>query len=115
MDFDLGGDQSMLKTLVERFVADRSAASDASGRTDPGNWAMLAEMGLLGLPFAEDHGGTGGGSVEIATAMEALGRGLVAEPVLNEIIIGGMWCWPMPNTAHAMPCHRRPRCALAGG
>ena len=46
-------------------------------------------MGLLGLMFAETHGGTGAGDVEMMTVMEALGRGLAAEPYLNEILLAG--------------------------
>jgi alkylation response protein AidB-like acyl-CoA dehydrogenase len=88
VDFTLTSDQEMLKALVERFVADRATVSAQHSHAAE-NWALLAEIGLLALPFAEDLGGLAASDVDIATAMEALGRGLVREPVLNEIILAG--------------------------
>lgn len=95
MNFNLDDDQEMVKALAERFVADRYApGARARYRAAPpgyeqANWALLAEIGMLAVPFAEADGGLGGGLVEIATMMEALGRGLVAEPVLSEAVIAG--------------------------
>ncbi len=93
MDFELTDEQQMLRTLVERFnTSRRKPVSHASPRPAPGhyaeNWALLAEMGLLAVPFDASHGGLGGGAVDIITAMEAFGRGLAAEPVLHEIVAG---------------------------
>jgi alkylation response protein AidB-like acyl-CoA dehydrogenase len=95
VDFELTGEQGMLKTLVERFVSDcyggsgaTSARATAAGYK-PENWAKLAEMGLLALPFSEAYGGMGGDKIDMITAMEAFGRGLVAEPVLSEIMVAG--------------------------
>ena len=95
VDFALTGEQEMVRSLVERFVSDRYATTDRALHRAPAcgysveNWALLAEMGLLGLNFAELYGGMGSGEVEMATTMEALGRGLVAEPYLNEIVLAG--------------------------
>src|SRR6202049_5123444 len=52
-------------------------------------WAQYAELGLLGLPFAERYGGSEGGAVETMTAMEAFGRPLVLEPFLATVVLGG--------------------------
>src|SRR5690606_7496891 len=52
-------------------------------------WGKFAEQGLLGLPFAEDDGGFGGGTVETMIVMEALGRALVVEPYLATVVLGG--------------------------
>lgn len=95
MDFGLNDDQAMLKTLIERFVGDRYPSGARAGyRATPSgyaaeNWALLADLGVLALPFSEEEGGLGGGAVEIATVMEAAGRGLVAEPLLDALIVGG--------------------------
>jgi alkylation response protein AidB-like acyl-CoA dehydrogenase len=94
VDFELTGDQQMLRTLVERFNASRrKPVSHATPRPAPTgffaeNWALLAEMGLLAVPFDAAHGGLGGGAVDVITAMEAFGRGLAAEPVLQEVVAG---------------------------
>ena len=95
MDFDLNDDQRMLKDSVDRLVADKYGfESRKTYLAEPdgwsrGIWAQLAELGLLGLPFAEEYGGYGGGSVETMLVMEAFGRGLVLEPYFATVILGG--------------------------
>jgi alkylation response protein AidB-like acyl-CoA dehydrogenase len=44
---------------------------------------------LLGIPFAEEHGGLGQGAIELMIVLEALGRGIVVEPYLETIVLGG--------------------------
>ena len=51
-------------------------------------WVQFAELGLLGLPLAEDYGGFGGGPVEMMIVAEAFGRGLVVEPYLATVVLG---------------------------
>ncbi|WP_198351038.1 acyl-CoA dehydrogenase family protein [Flavisphingomonas formosensis] len=95
MDFTLTDDQQMLKTLVERFVADRyDAGARAVYRAtacgySARNMQMLAEMGLFALAWPESEGGLEGGPIEIMTVMEALGRGLAVEPVLETVFVAG--------------------------
>lgn len=95
MNFELNEDQLLLKNLTEQFVADRydlakrAAYQESAGGFSRENWALLAELGLLALPFAEADGGLGGGMVEIITVMETLGSGLVAEPVLSDLLLAG--------------------------
>ncbi len=95
MNFDLDEDQQLLKAAAERFVADsgggdlllrRAARLEPSGFS-AANWTRLAESGVLGLAVSAENGGLGQGTVEIAIVMEALGRGLVPEPVLDIGII----------------------------
>ena len=95
MDFDLSGDQRLLKESVDRLIADRYGFEARRGfMAEPegwsrANWARFAEQGLLGLPFSEEAGGFGGGAVEIALVMEAFGRGLVVEPYLSTVLLAG--------------------------
>jgi alkylation response protein AidB-like acyl-CoA dehydrogenase len=96
LDFSLTEEQVLLQQLTERFVADRFPAAERPAHEIPeagrnaGNWALLAELGLLALPFSKGDGGLGGGPVETMVVMEALGRGLMAEPVLQEIYLAGL-------------------------
>src|SRR5580704_1826460 len=52
-------------------------------------WRQYAELGLLGLPFDEAHGGSGGGPVETMSVAEAFGRALALEPYLATVVLGG--------------------------
>src|SRR5262249_33723610 len=52
-------------------------------------WTQYAELGLLGLPFAEAQGGFGGGGVETMIVMEALGRVIALEPYLGTVVLSG--------------------------
>ena len=95
MDFDLTEEQSLLRDMIGGFVADRygfeqrAAAMRAPDGFSRVVWRELAELGLLGLPFAEADGGIGGGGVEAMLVMEALGRGLLVEPYFGCILLAG--------------------------
>ena len=95
MDFDYSEEQRMLKQSVERLIADRyefesrkKYLKEASGYSKA-MWSQYADMGLLGLPFEERYGGSGGGAVETMIVMEAFGRGLILEPYLATVVLGG--------------------------
>jgi hypothetical protein len=95
MDFDYSEEQQMLKQSVERLIADRydfekrkKYLKEAPGYSTA-MWSQYADMGLLGLPFEERYGGSGGGAVETMIVMEAFGRGLILEPYLATVVLGG--------------------------
>ena len=95
MDFDLSEEQRLLRDSVERLLVDhygfdkrRSYLAEPEGWSRR-LWAQYAELGLLGLPFAEDYGGFGGGPIEVMLVMEALGRVLALEPYLATVVLGG--------------------------
>ena len=95
MDFDLTEDQRLLNDSVSRLLADRYAFDARRGYIKSAQgwsqelWDKYAELGLLGLPFAEDYGGFGGNAVDIMMVMEAFGRNLVLEPYLATVVLGG--------------------------
>jgi pimeloyl-CoA dehydrogenase small subunit len=95
MDFDLNDDQRMLKDSVDRLIADtygfeqRRTHMAKAGGWSRAMWGQFAELGLLGLPFAEDHGGFGGGPVETMIVAEAFGGALVLEPYFATVVLGG--------------------------
>jgi pimeloyl-CoA dehydrogenase small subunit len=95
MDFDLTDEQRLLKDSVDRLIADQYQFEQRKKyMAEPDGWSsavwqQYAELGLLGLPFAEAHGGFGGGPVETMIVMEAFGRGLVLEPYFATVILGG--------------------------
>ncbi len=52
-------------------------------------WAEMAELGWLGIPFAEEHGGLGMGMAETVLITEAMGRGLAPEPFVSAVVFAG--------------------------
>lgn len=95
MDFAFTEEQTLLRNTVQRFIEDnydfdtrsKIVASEAGWRPD--YWQQLAELGVLAVPFDEEHGGLGYGPIETMVIMEEMGRGLVVEPYLPTVIIGG--------------------------
>src|SRR5262245_32376291 len=95
MNFELSDEQTLLAETIKRFVAThynfdaraKIMAQPSGWSTDV--WAAIAEMGLLGLPFAEAHGGFGGSTIDVMLVMEAIGEGLLVEPYLTTVGLGG--------------------------
>jgi pimeloyl-CoA dehydrogenase small subunit len=96
MDFEFSDEQRLLKDSVDGLIG--KAYDDLGHRTKTQAtqkgyseelWGKYAELGLLALPFSEEEGGFGGGTVETMIAMEAIGRGLALEPFFSGIILGG--------------------------
>src|SRR6266403_4041010 len=95
MDFDYTEEQRLLRDSVDRLLADRYAfdkrrlyLAEPDGWSRE-MWAQYAELGLLGLPFAEEYGGFGGGGIEMMLVMEAFGRVLALEPYLATVVLSG--------------------------
>jgi alkylation response protein AidB-like acyl-CoA dehydrogenase len=96
MDFTYDDEQQALREAVRGLVG--KAYSDFENRRktvagDPGFdellWVRLAEMGVLGLPFAEEHGGMGAGAIEVGIVAQELGRVLAPEPFLTSVVLAG--------------------------
>jgi alkylation response protein AidB-like acyl-CoA dehydrogenase len=96
VDFTFDSEQNDLREavrgLLERAYGDSEQRRRVTG-TDPGfdekTWSRLAEMGLLGLPFAEEHGGMGAGPIEVAIVAEEIGRVLAPEPFVEAVVLAG--------------------------
>lgn len=95
MDFSLTDDQRLLEESLGRFLRKeydlparrrRVASEEGFGRE---TWKTFADLGWLGIPFAEEDGGIGGGAVEVMVVMEAFGRALVVEPYLPTVLLAG--------------------------
>ena len=86
MNFDFNDDEQQLREAVARWVErgytfERRTAIAKAGGFSAEAWGELAELGLLGLGTSEEDGGMAMGPVAAMLALEALGRGLVLEPV----------------------------------
>jgi alkylation response protein AidB-like acyl-CoA dehydrogenase len=98
MDFTLDEEQEALRDAVRGILKQYDPSVDAECRRqvtakEPGYdedlWGRLAEMGLLGLPFAEADGGMGAGPVEVAVVCEEIGRVLAPEPYVGSVVLAG--------------------------
>src|SRR5262252_2517863 len=92
VNFDYSDEQRALHESLARWLdkhytfAQRRERLHAAQTIDENTWHTLAEMGLLALPLPEDHGGLGGGSVDVAGVMGLLGAKLVLEPYLPTVL-----------------------------
>jgi alkylation response protein AidB-like acyl-CoA dehydrogenase len=95
MDFELSDEQRMLQDTVRDLLARaydperRNTIVAADPGYDPSVWRTLAEIGVLGLTFAEDDGGMGAGPVEAMLVAIELGGRLAPEPVHDAALIPG--------------------------
>ncbi|MCU1642079.1 MAG: Acyl-CoA dehydrogenase [Nocardia sp.] len=95
MDFELTTEQEMLRDTV-RVVLARSYTPERRREVigtelgwDPQLWSTFAEVGLLGLTFAEEDGGMGAGPIEAMLVLTELGRRLAPEPLLDCALLPG--------------------------
>jgi alkylation response protein AidB-like acyl-CoA dehydrogenase len=96
VDFNYDSEQNDLREAVRGLLAraypdteQRRAVVAADPGFDEKTWSRLAEMGLLGLPFAEEDGGMGAGPVEVAIVAEEIGRVLAPEPFIETVVLAG--------------------------
>src|SRR5438093_7848984 len=78
MDFELNEEQQQMKMSVREF-AESEIAPHVSEWDETQHFPIelkpkLAELGLMGVIFPEEHGGAGLGYVEYATVIEELSR-----------------------------------------
>ncbi|CCW10178.1 acyl-CoA dehydrogenase family protein [Rhodococcus aetherivorans] len=95
MNFELDTEQDLLRKTVRDVLSGtydtetRNKVADTDRGWSDEVWRQLAELGVLGLPFAEEHGGMGAGPVEIMAVMGEIGRALAPEPLLNAVFLPG--------------------------
>lgn len=94
MNFEHTEDRRMLADTLNRFVSEqygiehRNQLAYGQEGHSPALYAQFAELGAIGALFPEDAGGFGGAGFDISVVFEALGRGLVVEPLLDALVVG---------------------------
>ncbi|WP_181321717.1 acyl-CoA dehydrogenase family protein [Trinickia symbiotica] len=87
--------KSIIENTLLRFIAESYEPSARHQRVRQGHvdcllhWGLLAQLGVLGLPFEEAFGGLGGASADIADAVTVLAKGLIFEPFIESAVIAG--------------------------
>lgn len=95
MDFMLSPEQEDLRQTIRQFVTElsplakvRQAVTAAPGY-DVDLWSRMGrELGLAGLLVPEQYGGAGATMIEVAVAIEELGRGIVPCPLFATVALG---------------------------
>jgi len=96
VNFELTDEQLALQRTVREF-AEVEIAPNAGGWDREGTFPVkairrLGELGVMGLPFPQQYGGLGAGTLAFAVAMEELARvdSSVAITVGASVSLGGM-------------------------
>ena len=78
LSFELSSEQEELKRLVRQFaidkVAPRAEEYNAKKEFPTDLVQQMGELGLFGLPFPEEYGGSGGTFLDLCLAIEEIGR-----------------------------------------
>lgn len=78
MDFTLTKEQQMIQTMVRDFadkvVRPKAIQVDTEAKFPVETFKQMGELGLLGIPFPEEYGGSGGDTVSYAIAVEEIAR-----------------------------------------
>ena len=76
--FDLTEDQRMIQEMVREFalneVAPIAHEIDENHRFPTETWEKIVELGLPGIPFSEELGGSNGGTLAYCLAVEEISR-----------------------------------------
>lgn len=78
MNFELSKEQKMVQEMVRNFATEviqpRAIEIDAEAQFPKDIFDQMGELGLMGIPFPEKYGGSGGDTVSYAIAVEEIGR-----------------------------------------
>ena len=115
MDFSLSDEHLALRDAVRRFC-DGEYPAHQRGEAEPAElaaarWAGMADLGLLGLPLADDVGGSAQGPVEMMLVAQELGRALGGAGWLSSVVLAGQ----LLDEAGSQAQRQRWLPALAGG
>src|SRR2546422_1477009 len=97
MELVLTEDQTLLQNTAREFVARNSSLRRIRALRDgrdpvgfsPELWAEMAKLGWLGIIFPEKYGGAGLGYTDLMVVLEEMGRGLMPEPIISSVLLGG--------------------------
>ncbi|MFN3762889.1 MAG: acyl-CoA dehydrogenase family protein, partial [Anaerolineae bacterium] len=78
MEFELSEEHRMIQRMVREFaekeIAPRAEEIDETDRFPEDLFRRMGELGILGLPFPEEYGGSGGDYIALVLALEEIAR-----------------------------------------
>jgi alkylation response protein AidB-like acyl-CoA dehydrogenase len=89
MDFDLCEEHTMIrkmaKDFAEKVIRPRSGQMESSGEHPYDIMDQMAELGMMGIPFPEKYGGSGGDWVGMHICIEEISRGDITLGALLDV------------------------------
>src|SRR5262249_21039630 len=100
--FDLTEEPRMVRAMVREFalekVGPRAAEIDENHRFPTETWKEIVELGLPGIPFPEELGGSNGGTLAYCLAVEEISRvcGSTGLTLAAHVSLGPypLYAWP---------------------
>ena len=95
MNFGFTEEQEMMRKSAADFVKGQSSLQRVRSLFDddrgysPEVWKQMADQGWLGAVYPEECGGLGMGYVDLICIEEQLGEGLLPEPIISSVLLGG--------------------------
>lgn len=78
MNYELTEEQRMIQSMVREFANDvirpRALEIDVEAKFPEDIFKEMGTLGMLGIPFPEEYGGSGGDTISYALAVEEVGR-----------------------------------------
>jgi alkylation response protein AidB-like acyl-CoA dehydrogenase len=96
VQFGLTETQQVLKSAAREFFSAECPIGEVRRLMDTGTaydaalWQKMAQQGWTGIIFGEEYGGLGLGLVEMAVALEEMGRALLPGPYLSTVLLAGV-------------------------
>ena len=94
MSFSFTDEQVEFRSVLRRFLAEKSPTTEVRRlmETEDGYdgevWRQLSQdLGLTAIHIPEEYGGQGFGFVELAIALEEMGRALLCAPFFSSIVL----------------------------
>jgi alkylation response protein AidB-like acyl-CoA dehydrogenase len=87
--------QQSLKNTTRKFLAAECPMAEVrrlmetETAFDAALWRKMADQGWMGIIFPEEYGGSAMGLVEMAAALEEMGRALLPGPYLSTVLLAG--------------------------
>ena len=73
---------ALVRELAQKEIAPRAAETDAKAEYPWEIRRLLADQGVLGLPFAEEYGGTGTGTLVLQMAVEEIAKACASSALI---------------------------------
>jgi alkylation response protein AidB-like acyl-CoA dehydrogenase len=96
MDFTLRDESKMLKNNAEKFMKEKSPSSFVKNilKEEKGFsealWKEMADLGWLGLIYAEPYGGSGGDFFDLFVLFEEMGKAVFPSPFFCSAVFAGL-------------------------